>query len=89
MSLTDSIPNNVDLGADKFILSSYPHLEECYRVAETVLPLEGQVPVGGPDQQSGVDQPVEQRHRLFGSLHDELAQIECPQPLFAVSECLR
>ena len=29
----------VDLGATKFILSGYPHLEECYRVAETVLPL--------------------------------------------------
>jgi alkanesulfonate monooxygenase len=27
------------LGIDRFILSGYPHLEECYRVAEFVLPL--------------------------------------------------
>jgi len=27
------------LGIDRFILSGYPHLEECYRVAELVLPL--------------------------------------------------
>jgi alkanesulfonate monooxygenase len=28
----------IDLGADTFVLSSYPHLEEAYRVAELVLP---------------------------------------------------
>ena len=28
----------VDLGIDRFILSGYPHLEECYRVADLVLP---------------------------------------------------
>ena len=27
------------LGIDRFILSGYPHLEECYRVAELLLPL--------------------------------------------------
>ena len=26
------------LGIDRFVLSGYPHLEECYRVAELVLP---------------------------------------------------
>jgi alkanesulfonate monooxygenase len=29
----------VDLGIDTFILSGYPHLEECYRVAELLFPL--------------------------------------------------
>ncbi len=28
----------MDLGVDKFILSSYPHLEEAYRVAELIFP---------------------------------------------------
>lgn len=28
----------IDLGADTFILSSYPHLEEAYRVAELIFP---------------------------------------------------
>jgi alkanesulfonate monooxygenase len=37
--VAERLQQYVDLGADKFILSSYPHLEECYRVAETVLPL--------------------------------------------------
>ena len=30
---------NTDLGIDHFILSGYPHLEECYRFAELVFPL--------------------------------------------------
>ena len=29
----------MDLGIDRFILSGYPHLEECYRFAELVFPL--------------------------------------------------
>ena len=29
----------MDLGIDRFILSGYPHLEECYRVAELLFPL--------------------------------------------------
>ncbi|HVM84757.1 MAG TPA: FMNH2-dependent alkanesulfonate monooxygenase [Candidatus Binatia bacterium] len=29
----------IDLGVDRFILSGYPHLEECYRFAELVFPL--------------------------------------------------
>lgn len=37
--VAERLQEYVDLGADKFILSSYPHLEECYRVAQTVLPL--------------------------------------------------
>ncbi|HEV8261783.1 MAG TPA: LLM class flavin-dependent oxidoreductase, partial [Burkholderiales bacterium] len=29
----------IDLGIERFILSGYPHLEECYRFAELVFPL--------------------------------------------------
>jgi alkanesulfonate monooxygenase SsuD/methylene tetrahydromethanopterin reductase-like flavin-dependent oxidoreductase (luciferase family) len=29
----------MDLGIDRFILTGYPHLEECYRFAELVFPL--------------------------------------------------
>ena len=29
----------MELGIDRFILSGYPHLEECYRFAELVFPL--------------------------------------------------
>ena len=29
----------IDLGVERFILSGYPHLEECYRFAELVFPL--------------------------------------------------
>jgi alkanesulfonate monooxygenase len=29
----------IDIGIDRFILSGYPHLEECYRFAELVFPL--------------------------------------------------
>ena len=28
-----------NLGIDEFILSGFPHVEECHRVAEQVLPL--------------------------------------------------
>jgi alkanesulfonate monooxygenase len=29
----------MEVGVDRFILSGYPHLEECYRFAELVFPL--------------------------------------------------
>ena len=29
----------MELGIDRFILSGYPHLEECYRFAELVFPI--------------------------------------------------
>jgi alkanesulfonate monooxygenase len=29
----------IELGIDRFILSGYPHLEECYCFAELVFPL--------------------------------------------------
>jgi alkanesulfonate monooxygenase len=34
----DRILEYHDIGIDTFILSGYPHLEECYRVAETLFP---------------------------------------------------
>ncbi len=37
------------LGIDRFILSGYPHLEECYRVAELVFPLLKLKPSTGRD----------------------------------------
>lgn len=36
--VTDRIMEYHDIGIDTFILSGYPHLEECYRVAETLFP---------------------------------------------------
>ncbi len=35
----DRIMEYHDIGIDTFILSGYPHLEECYRVAETLFPV--------------------------------------------------
>ncbi len=37
--IAERLMEYVDLGADTFILSGYPHLEEAYRVAEMVFPL--------------------------------------------------
>lgn len=39
----------MDLGIDRFILSGYPHLEECYRFAELVFPLLPLAPTTGRD----------------------------------------
>ena len=36
---SDGIAEYHELGIDDFILSGYPHLEECYRVGEGVLPV--------------------------------------------------
>jgi predicted O-linked N-acetylglucosamine transferase (SPINDLY family) len=30
--------NQIDIGLDTFILSGYPHLEECYNIGEELLP---------------------------------------------------
>lgn len=37
-TVAERLQEYADLGADTFVLSSYPHLEEAYRVAELVLP---------------------------------------------------
>jgi alkanesulfonate monooxygenase len=39
----------MELGIDRFILSGYPHLEECYRFAELVFPLLPLAPTTGRD----------------------------------------
>lgn len=40
----------MSLGIDRFILSGYPHLEECYRFAELVFPLLPLKPTTGLDR---------------------------------------
>ena len=37
--VADRMREYMELGIDRFILSGYPHLEECYRFAELVFPL--------------------------------------------------
>ena len=37
--VADRMKEYMALGIDRFILSGYPHLEECYRFAELVFPL--------------------------------------------------
>ena len=37
--VADRMREYMALGIDRFILSGYPHLEECYRFAELVFPL--------------------------------------------------
>ena len=37
--VADRMKAYMDIGIDRFILSGYPHLEECYRFAELVFPL--------------------------------------------------
>ncbi len=39
LQVADRIKEYMALGIDRFILSGYPHLEECYRFAELVFPL--------------------------------------------------
>ncbi len=43
-------PEYMALGIDRFILSGYPHLEECYRFAELVFPLLPLKPTTGNDR---------------------------------------
>ncbi len=39
VQVADRMKEYMSLGIDRFILSGYPHLEECYRFAELVFPL--------------------------------------------------
>jgi alkanesulfonate monooxygenase len=44
----------IDAGADSFVLSGYPHLEEAYRFAELVFPLlPGKTAVTTSSRQTG------------------------------------
>ncbi len=37
-TVAERLQEYADLGADTFVLSGYPHLEEAYRVAEYIFP---------------------------------------------------
>ena len=59
------------LGIDRFILSGYPHLEECYRFAELVFPL---LPL---KDTTGVARPVVRNAGPFGEM---VANFVAPEP---------
>ena len=59
----------MSLGIDRFILSGYPHLEECYRVAELVFP---KLPLKAT---TGVDLGPARHGGPFGEV---IANIEAP-----------
>jgi alkanesulfonate monooxygenase len=59
------------LGIDRFILSGYPHLEECYRFAELVFPL---LPLRDT---TGVARPVVRNAGPFGEM---VANFVAPEP---------
>jgi alkanesulfonate monooxygenase len=45
--VADRIREYAEIGIDQFIFSGYPHLEECYRLADLVFPL---LPLRGRDR---------------------------------------
>ena len=71
--VADRIQEYADLGLEYFVLSGYPHLEECYRFAELVFPL----------------LPLETRERLIGAARltgpfgEIVANQHTPQPTLA------
>ncbi|MFG1346611.1 FMNH2-dependent alkanesulfonate monooxygenase [Xanthobacter autotrophicus DSM 431] len=62
--VADRIEEYRDLGIESFVLSGYPHLEEAYRVAETLFPL---LPVERPDEPEAVG-PIVNFVSPFGEL---------------------
>jgi alkanesulfonate monooxygenase len=60
------------LGVDTFILSGYPHLEECYRFAELVFPLLSLKPTTGHDRGAA---------RNAGPFGEIIANIAAPSSL--------
>jgi alkanesulfonate monooxygenase len=63
----------VDLGIEHFILSGYPHLEECYRFAELVMP---KLPLRST---TGVDRSVTRNAGPFGEMiANEIAPAPVP-----------
>jgi alkanesulfonate monooxygenase len=62
------------LGIDRFILSGYPHLEECYRFAELVFPL---LPLKST---TGVERPAVRNAGPFGEM---VANFVAPAPRLA------
>jgi len=59
----------IDLGIDRFIMSGYPHLEECYRFAELVFPL---LPLNAT---TGVDREPARNAGPFGEV---IANVAAP-----------
>ncbi len=66
----------VALGIDRFILSGYPHLEECYRFAELVFPLLKLKPTTGVDHGPA---------RNAGPFGEVIANVAAPSQLPNVS----
>ena len=66
----------MDLGIDRFILSGYPHLEECYRFAELVFPLLPLAPTTGRDLGSA---------RNAGPFGEVIANVAAPAQTRAAS----
>lgn len=53
-TVAERLHEYVEAGADSFVLSGYPHLEEAYRFAELVFPLlPGKIPVTTMQRQTG------------------------------------
>ena len=66
----------VDLGIEHFILSGYPHLEECYRFAELVMP---KLPLRST---TGVNRSATRNAGPFGEMiANEIPPAAIPVPL--------
>ena len=74
--VADRMKEYMALGIDRFILSGYPHLEECYRFAELVFPL---VPL---KKTTGVDLAAARNAGPFGEV---IANVAAPSRLAAAS----
>ena len=65
----------MELGIDAFILSGYPHLEECYRFAELVFPLLPLKADHRPAAPAGAQRrPVRRDHRQRGHARSRQAR---------------
>ncbi len=64
------------LGIDRFILSGYPHLEECYRFAELVFPLLPLRATTGKDMEAA---------RNAGPFGETIANVAAPSKLKVAS----
>jgi alkanesulfonate monooxygenase len=66
----------MDVGIDRFILSGYPHLEECYRFAELEFPLLSLKPTTGNGWAPA---------RNAGPFGEIIANVSAPPPRVAAS----
>jgi alkanesulfonate monooxygenase len=74
--VADRMKEYMALGIDRFILSGYPHLEECYRFAELVFPL---LPL---KKTTGKDLGVARNAGPFGEI---IANVEAPSRRLAAA----